>query len=80
MSSKPKISRLDSIQGVSRELASVYRLARRGRLEPSDAAKLAGILTNIKSCLEAGTVETRLGSIEAALGIKPAAVIKLVKP
>jgi hypothetical protein len=41
--SLPRVPRLDCVQGWSTELADLYRAARRGQLDPGDAARLAFI-------------------------------------
>jgi hypothetical protein len=74
---KIRIANLTTIQGVARELASVYRMGRRGTIDTGDCARLAGVLTAIKSCLETSALELRIDGIERAVGLaKP--VVKLV--
>ena len=75
---KIRIARLTTAQGCAKELGSVYRLARRGVVHSSDAARLASILTAIKSCLETSELEVRIDRIEHALGVAAKPAIRLV--
>jgi len=63
---KPKIriGRLDSVGGIVSELGRVYREARRGELDVGDATRLATILREIRSALEAGDIERRIEKLE----------------
>ena len=67
MSEKPKlrIGRLDNIGGVVVELGRIYKQARRGELDVGDASRLATILREIRSALEAGDIERRIQELEA---------------
>ena len=62
---KIRISRLDNVGGVVRELGRVYRLARRGEMEHGDAKALTYVLRELRCALEAGDVERRLEALEA---------------
>ena len=42
---------LKDVPGVQRELARVYRAARRGQISTDSATRLAGILNDIRRCL-----------------------------
>ena len=66
MSEKPKlrIGPLDTIGGVVTELGRIYRQARRGELDVGDATRLAMILREIRSALEAGDIERRIEELE----------------
>ncbi len=66
MSEKPKIriGRLDSVGGVVTELGRIYRQARKGELDVGDATRLAMILREIRSALEAGDIERRIQELE----------------
>ncbi len=66
MIEKPKIriGRLDSVGGIVSELGRVYREARRGELDVGDATRLATILREIRSALEAGDIERRIEKLE----------------
>ena len=63
---KVRISKLDSVGGVVTELARVYRLARRGKMEMSEAKGLTYILREIRCALEASDIERRIEELEAA--------------
>ena len=62
---KPRISPLNTVIGVSREMGKVYREARRGELDVGDAMKLTMILREIRCALEADDFERRLAAVEA---------------
>ncbi|MEI6827555.1 MAG: hypothetical protein WCK54_18330 [Desulfuromonadales bacterium] len=55
------------------ELATVYRLAKAGDLELSDATKFTYILVALGKMIEANELETRISQIEAQLsgGVRP---------
>ena len=55
---------LDSVGRVASELGRLYRSARRGELDKSEAAKLAFILTALRQCLEISAVEDRIAALE----------------
>ena len=59
----PKI-KLNSLEDVRREMASVYREARGGRMDTSEAGRLAYILTGIGKLIEATDIERRLVQME----------------
>lgn len=61
----PKI-KLNSIEDVRREMATVYREARSGKLDIGDAGRLAYILTGIGKMIEVGEIEKRLSELEAS--------------
>ncbi len=67
MSEKPKIriGRLDTVGGVVTELGRIYRQARKGQLDLSDATRLATILREIRCALEVSDFENRLTAVEA---------------
>ena len=56
---------LDTILGVRRELARLYRDARAGRIDPGDATKLAFLLVRIVKVAEAAEFDARLRGLEA---------------
>lgn len=60
----PKI-KLNSIEDVRREMATVYREARSGKIDISDAGRFAYVLTNIAKLIEAETIEKRIAALEA---------------
>ena len=55
---------LRTVGDVLREAARLYRHARRGELQTSDAARLAQLLREIRTCIESGDVEARLHKLE----------------
>ena len=62
----PRVGRLASLKGVRCELARLYTDARTGNgVTPSNAAKLAYVLTCCHKVLELEVVEARLKSVEA---------------
>ena len=61
---KIRIGRLDTIGGVVVELGRIYRQARRGELDVGDASRLATILREIRSALEASDIERRIEELE----------------
>ena len=68
MSEKAKIrvGRLDTVGGVVTELGRIYRQARRGELDVGDATRLAMVLREIRSALEASDIERRIEELEVA--------------
>jgi hypothetical protein len=70
MDTKPikeiRIGRLTSVGRVGIELGRVYRAARLGKINTSDASRLATVLLGLKSCLETADVEQRLEALEKA--------------
>ena len=62
----PKI-KLNALEDVRREMASVYREARAGRMDASEAGRLAYILTGIGKLIEATEIEKRLAQMERKL-------------
>lgn len=62
----PKI-KLNSLGDVRREMATIYREARAGTIDISDAGRLAYVLTGIGKLIEAEQIETRLAELERKL-------------
>lgn len=62
----PKI-KLNSIGDVRREMATIYREARAGKLDISDAGRLAYVLTGIGKLIEVELIEGRLAELERRL-------------
>ncbi len=62
---KVRISKLDSVGGVVTELARVYRQARRGELDMTEAKGLTYVLREIRCALEASDIERRIEQLEA---------------
>jgi hypothetical protein len=61
--SPPKI-KLNSIEDVRREMATIYREARAGRMDTSEVGRLAYVLTGIGKLIEVEQVEKRLIALE----------------
>jgi hypothetical protein len=59
----PKI-KLNALEDVRREMASVYREARGGRMDTSEAGRLAYILSSIGKLIEATDIERRIVQME----------------
>jgi len=57
-------AKLKSIGDVSHELAKLYREARGGKLDVSDASKLAHILALLGRILEGAQLEARVEALE----------------
>ena len=62
----PKI-KLNSVGDVRREMATIYREARSGVIDVSDAGRLAYVLTGIGKLIEVEQVEQRLIDLERRL-------------
>jgi archaellum biogenesis protein FlaJ (TadC family) len=60
----PTPRRLNSLKSIRRELADVYRLARRGEMELSDACKFGYLLSTLGKLSEAELLEDRLVRLE----------------
>jgi hypothetical protein len=56
---------LNTLEGIRREMARVYRDAESGRRDTAEASKLVYILGQIGKVLEATEIETRLKLLEA---------------
>ncbi len=64
--SPPKID-LRNSHAIRREMASVYRDARLGRIEPQEGTRLCYILTHLQKAYETTVLEQRLTEIERTL-------------
>lgn len=62
----PKI-KLSALEDVRREMARVYREARGGQIDSSEAGRLAYILTGIGKLIEVTEIEKRLSQMERKL-------------
>lgn len=62
----PKI-KLSNIEDVRREMATIYREARAGKIDISDAGRLAYVLTGIGKLIEVEQIEFRLLELERKL-------------
>lgn len=63
----PSKIKLNSISDVRREMAAIYREARAGKLDISDAGRLAYVLTGIGKLVEVEVIEQRLQQLEGKL-------------
>lgn len=61
---KLRIGRLDSVGGVVREMAKVYREARRGELKTEEGTRLIYMLREIRGALEGSELERRVAELE----------------
>ena len=60
----PRIGRLNTLSGVRRELANLYRALRAGEVAPRVAGSGAYILTAITKSLEVELLEKRVAELE----------------
>ena len=60
---------LRDVDAVRREMGRVYRDARRGQIESTEAAKLTYILAEIRKTFEVTVLERRLAALESGHGI-----------
>lgn len=67
----PPSPRLDSLAGVRRELARLYKEARAGELEVGDASKLANILQILGRMIEGTELERRIAELEEHAARQP---------
>jgi hypothetical protein len=63
----PAKIKLNELEDVRREMARVYREARGGKIDSSEAGRLAYILTGIGKLIEATEIEKRLAQMERKL-------------
>jgi len=63
----PTKIKLNELEDVRREMARVYREARGGKIDSSEAGRLAYILTGIGKLIEATVIEKRLEHLERKL-------------
>lgn len=63
----PSKIKLNELEDVRREMARVYREARGGKIDSSEAGRLAYILTGIGKLIEATEIEKRLLQMERTL-------------
>ena len=57
-------AQLNSLEGIRREMARIYRDAESGKRESADASKLVYILGQIGRVLEVVEIDTRLRALE----------------
>lgn len=65
----PKVGRLNTVKSVRRELRTVYRLMRHGKMSANAAGSHAYVLSLIGKLLEVETLEARLAALEGRAGI-----------
>jgi hypothetical protein len=63
----PSKIKLNELEDVRREMARVYREARGGKMDISEAGRLAYILSSIGKLIEATVIEKRLEHLERKL-------------
>lgn len=56
--------KLNSLGDVRREMATIYREARAGKLDISDAGRFAYVLTGIGKLIEVEVIESRIAALE----------------
>lgn len=66
-----RIGPLDTVGHVVTELGRVYRKARRGEMDITQAKSLTYVLREIRCALEAKDVERRLEELEGAIPSQP---------
>ena len=72
-----RLSRLDTVNRVRREMVKVYWQMKHGEIESPVGSRLIFALTAIGKCIEFETVEDRLDAIEQALqGRAPALEVR----
>ena len=59
----PKI-KLNEIEDVRREMATIYRMARAGKMDVTDVGKLAYVLSGIGKLIEMEQIERRISALE----------------
>lgn len=67
----PKI-KLQTLEDCRREAARVYREARAGKLDTSEASKLSFMLQGVAKMIEAGQIEKRIEALENGRPALPA--------
>ena len=60
-----RVGQLHNVGGIVKELGRLYRSARKGEVDASDASKFAQILNIMRQCVEASDIEKRLKVLEA---------------
>jgi hypothetical protein len=71
VTSAVRIAHLTDSNGILTELRSLYRDARRGVLEPSEATKLAYLLKIMSEIMSLRDMEARLDALEAGRPYTP---------
>ena len=62
--SRTPLPRLGTLHEIRRELATLYREAKAGKRDVSEASKLANMLALIARIIEGGEIERRLEALE----------------
>lgn len=65
----PKIDLRDA-HAIRRELGSVYRDMRSGRIESQDGTRLAYVLDQLRRCYETCELQARIEALEVIKGVK----------
>jgi hypothetical protein len=60
-----RVGPLETVTDVKREAGRLYRAARRGKVAPGDASRLASVLALIMRVIEGAEIEARLTALEA---------------
>lgn len=66
MSKTQRGPRLHDMKTLKRELGHLYREARAGKVDVSDASKLANILSVLARIIQSSEIESRLEALERA--------------
>jgi hypothetical protein len=66
----PRVARLATVKECSKELARLYKAARRGTVDPAIAARLAYVMGVLINSLKVGDLEARLDRLEEAAQLK----------
>jgi len=61
----PSKIKLNKLADIRREMASVYRDAKAGKMPIGDATRLAFVLSNLGKLIELETIEQRIDALEA---------------
>lgn len=67
--------KLDTVAGVRGEMARLYRLALKRKIEPDEMTKFIYALKEIRACIESGLLEdvqARLAALSAQVGARNA--------
>ena len=62
---------LSSIAACRREVAKIYRLARKGKMRSEEASRLTYVLDKCADLIERGELEQRIRNIETAVNARP---------
>lgn len=72
---KVRIGKLNTLGLVTTELGNLYRQAKRREIESLDASRLAGILGEMRQCMQLSLIEEKMRDLEERLGERPAATV-----